>query len=127
VADRRHPLRRIGRPKPSATVVVPPWLVRRSKRRCGSGRVERYALLGTWFKCQRLGPHCGSTPHETFRAALTGRTPDGENSTLIDTRQGQGGDARVWLSFNGGIRTTVTMTDDETGELIELLDRATSR
>ena len=53
VADRRHPLRRVGRPKPkSPSLCHPSWLVRRSKRLCGSGRVERYALLRTWLKCQ---------------------------------------------------------------------------
>jgi ribosomal protein S18 acetylase RimI-like enzyme len=31
----------------------PSWLVRRSKRLCGSGREGHYALLGTWLKCQR--------------------------------------------------------------------------
>jgi hypothetical protein len=52
-ADRRHPLRRIGRPKPkSPSLCHPSWLVRRSKRLCGSGREERYALPGTWLKCQ---------------------------------------------------------------------------
>ncbi|HEX4102088.1 MAG TPA: DUF5132 domain-containing protein, partial [Pseudonocardiaceae bacterium] len=52
-ADRRHPLRRIGRPKPkSPSLCRPSWLVRRSKRLCGSGRGERYALPGTWLKCQ---------------------------------------------------------------------------
>jgi len=53
MADRRHPLRRIGRPKPKPpSLCHPSWLVRRSKRLCGSGRVERYALLRTWLKCQ---------------------------------------------------------------------------
>jgi hypothetical protein len=52
-ADRRHPLRRIRRPKPrSPSLCHPSWLVRRSKRLCGSGRDQRYALLGTWLKCQ---------------------------------------------------------------------------
>jgi hypothetical protein len=55
VADRRHPLRRIGRPKPqSPSLCHPSWLVRRSKRLCGSGREEHYALLRTWLKCQSL-------------------------------------------------------------------------
>ena len=50
----RHPLRRVGRPNPeSPSLCRPSWLVRRSKRLCGSGRVERYALLGTWLKCPR--------------------------------------------------------------------------
>jgi hypothetical protein len=55
VADRRHPLRRIGRPKPqSPSLCHPSWLVRRSKRLCRSGREEHYALLRTWLKCQSL-------------------------------------------------------------------------
>jgi len=55
VADRRHPLRRVGRPKPkSPSLCHPSWLVRRSKRLCGSGREEHYALLKTWLKCQSL-------------------------------------------------------------------------
>jgi hypothetical protein len=55
VADRRHPLRRTGRPKPqSPSLCHPSWLVRRSKRLCGSGQGEHYALLETWLKCQSL-------------------------------------------------------------------------
>jgi hypothetical protein len=47
------PLRRIGRPKPKSPSLCPPsWLVRRSKRLCGSGREERYALPRTLLKCQ---------------------------------------------------------------------------
>jgi hypothetical protein len=69
----------------------------------------------------------GSTSAETFRGTLRGHTPDGHNSTVIVTRQGLGSESRVWLTFDGGIRTTVVMTDDETGELIALLDKATGR
>ncbi|MGH3973491.1 MAG: hypothetical protein ACRDS9_09210 [Pseudonocardiaceae bacterium] len=69
-------------------------------------------------------PSAGSTPAETFRAALPGRTPEGELSTLIVTRQGLGRDGRVWLTFNGAIRTTVVLTDGETGQLVRLLDSA---
>ncbi len=32
----------------------PSWLVRRSKRLCGSGREKHYALWRTWLKCQSL-------------------------------------------------------------------------
>jgi hypothetical protein len=67
----------------------------------------------------------GSTPDETFRAALTGRTPDDADATLIITRQGLGRDGRVWLTFNGGIQTTTVLTDEEVAELRELLDAAT--
>lgn len=68
----------------------------------------------------------GSTPAETFRGVLPLRTPDGELSTVIVTRQGLGRDGRVWLTFNGAIRTTVVLTDGETGQLVGLLDSATA-
>ncbi len=62
-----------------------------------------------------------------FRAALMGRTPEDDSSTLIITRQGLGRDGRVWLTFDGAIRTTTVMTDQEVAELRKLLDQATSR
>jgi hypothetical protein len=71
-----------------------------------------------------VSPVSGSTPAETFRAALLGRTPEGEPSTVIVTRQGTGQSGRVWLTFNGAIKTTVVMTDGETAQLSELLDKA---
>lgn len=67
----------------------------------------------------------GSTPHETYRAVLPAHTPGGEPSTLIVTRQGLGRDGRVWLTFNGAIKTTVEMTDGQTTQLTKLLDGAT--
>lgn len=67
----------------------------------------------------------GSTPDETFRGTMRGRTPDGAPATVIVTRQGLGRDARVWLTFNGAIKTTVVMTNGESGQLGELLDKAT--
>lgn len=67
----------------------------------------------------------GSTPDETFRGTMQGRTPDGEFTTLIVTRQGLGSSGRVWLTFDGAIKTTVVMTNGETGQLGELLDKAT--
>lgn len=54
-------------------------------------------------------PRSGSTPAETFRAALSGRTPEGELSTLIITRQGLGRGGRVWLTFDGAIKKTVVL------------------
>lgn len=66
----------------------------------------------------------GSTPHEMFRGTMQGRTPDGDPSTVIVTRQGTGSNGRVWLTFHGAIKTTVVMTDPETVELGELLDKA---
>ncbi|MGH3799570.1 MAG: hypothetical protein ACRDTD_05440 [Pseudonocardiaceae bacterium] len=55
---------------------------------------------------------------------LPARTPEGELSTLIITRQGLGRDGRVWLTFNGEIKTTVVLTNREAAELRELVDRA---
>jgi hypothetical protein len=52
-----------------------------------------------------------STPYETFRATLPTSTPDGERATVIITRQGQGVDARVWVTFSGAWATTAVMTD----------------
>ena len=67
----------------------------------------------------------GSTPDETFRGTMRGSTPDGDYATVIVTRQGLGSAGRVWLTFNGAIKTTVVMTDLETAQLGELLDKAT--
>lgn len=61
---------------------------------------------------------------ETFRATLVGRTPQGEPSTLIVTRQGLGHAGRTWLTFDGAIKTTVVLTDQETGQLAGLLGDA---
>jgi hypothetical protein len=36
---------------------------------------------------------------------------------VIVTMQGLGDAARVWLTFNGAIKTTVVMTDGETGTM----------
>ena len=70
-------------------------------------------------------PRSGSTPAEVFRAVFPGRTPEGDPNTLIVTRQGQGREGRVWLTFAGALRTTVALTDPEAEELRELLGAAT--
>jgi hypothetical protein len=57
---------------------------------------------------------------ETFRGTLAARTPENERTTLIVLRRKQ----RVWLTFNGAIRTTVTMTDPEATQLVGLLQAA---
>jgi hypothetical protein len=66
----------------------------------------------------------GSTPDETFRGTIRSCTPNGEPHTVIVTRQGLGNAGRVWLTFNGAIRTTVVMTNPETVQLCELLTNA---
>jgi hypothetical protein len=54
-------------------------------------------------------------------------TPDGDLHTLIITRQGLGRDGRVWLTFNGAIKTTVQLTDPEAARLLELIGEATDQ
>ena len=61
---------------------------------------------------------------ETFRAAMPGRTPEDDPSTVIILRRGLGQAGRVWLTFNGAIKTTVVMTDLETSQLMGLLGDA---
>lgn len=43
---------------------------------------------------------------------------------MIITRQGLGIDARVWLTFDGAIKTTTVLTDHKVAELRELLGKA---
>jgi hypothetical protein len=57
---------------------------------------------------------------ETFRATLTGRTPENEYATLIITRRHQ----RIWITFNGAIKTTLTLSDPDTTQLVGLLQAA---
>lgn len=64
------------------------------------------------------------TREETFRATLRARTPDREFTTLIVLRRGLGHAARVWLTFDGAVKTTVVLTDAETRQLVGLLDDA---
>lgn len=62
---------------------------------------------------------------ETFRATLQGRTPDGQPATLIVTRQGMGYAGHVWLTFDGAIKTTLVLTDQEAIGLVGLVSDAT--
>lgn len=72
--------------------------------------------------------HCGvamtAGPDETFRGTLQARTPEGEFTTMIVMRRGLGHAGRVWLTFDGAIKTTVVMTNAETEQMGELLDKA---
>jgi hypothetical protein len=64
---------------------------------------------------------------ECYRATLQGRSASGEPATLIVTRQGCGSGSRVWLTFDGAIATTLTMTDEQAARLTELLNEARGR
>lgn len=61
---------------------------------------------------------------ETFREALRVRTPEGDFTTLIILRRGLGRAGRVWLTFDGAIRTTAVLTDGEAASLAGLLGDA---
>lgn len=57
---------------------------------------------------------------ESFRGTVEGHTPENKSATVIVMRRKQ----RVWLTFNGAIKTTVVMTNADTAELIGLLQAA---
>ena len=68
-----------------------------------------------------------TTSEETFRATLQGCTPESDSATLIVTRRGLGRSGRVWLTFNGSIRATLVMTDQQAVRLLDLLAAAAQR
>lgn len=57
---------------------------------------------------------------ERYRGTLSARNPDNEPATLIVLRRGK----HIWLTFDGGIRTSLAMTDDESTRLVELVRAA---
>lgn len=61
---------------------------------------------------------------ERYRATIPLRTPDGELATLIVLHRGRGNDGRVWLTFDGAIKTTVTMDNRETDEVVSMIKAA---
>ena len=65
-----------------------------------------------------------TTDEETFRGTVQGCTPDSDSATVIVIRRGLGRSGRVWLTFNGSIRATLVMTDQQTGRLLDLLGAA---
>ena len=65
-----------------------------------------------------------STPHESFRGQLPARTPDGDPTRVIVTRQSGHRAGRVWLTLYGSWRGTVCLADLEVEELAALLHRA---
>ena len=65
-----------------------------------------------------------STPDETFRAMLPALTPDGDQATIIVTRQGYGSEGRVWITFSGAWVTTAVMTDKEAERFARLVTDA---
>jgi len=87
-----------------------------------AGTLARWASTFRRRPTERTG---NTTPHEHFRAVMAGRTPDGDDTEVIVTRQDEpGSQARVWLTFHGSWRGTVCLDGDGVGELRELLRSA---
>jgi hypothetical protein len=61
---------------------------------------------------------------ESYRATIQLRTPDGDRATLLVLRRGCGRSGRVWLTFDGAVRTTVMMDDGESGEVSDMIKAA---
>ena len=57
---------------------------------------------------------------QSDRTVLSFHGPAGEAATVIVMRKG----AKVWLVFNGAIKTTVAMTDPEAAQLIDAVNAA---
>ena len=89
------------------------------------GTLTRWAATFRRRPTERTG---NTTPHEHYRAVMVARTPDGEDTEVIVTRQDvPGSRSRVWLTFHGSWRGTVCLdgaTVDELRELLRLADPA---
>ncbi|MGH4015297.1 MAG: hypothetical protein ACRDSL_15505 [Pseudonocardiaceae bacterium] len=59
---------------------------------------------------------------ESYRRVLPFHTPEGQTATVIVMRR----KSAVWLTFNGAVKTTVVMTIQESGHLIEAVAEAAS-
>ena len=57
---------------------------------------------------------------ESYRKVLTFRTPEGEAATVIVLRR----QSRVWLTFNGAVKTTVVMDGQQAGHFIDAVSCA---
>jgi hypothetical protein len=57
---------------------------------------------------------------ESDRAVLAFRGPRGEAATVIVMRRS----GKVWMVFNGAVKTTVAMTDAHAGQLTEAVTAA---
>ena len=66
-----------------------------------------------------------STPYESYRAVMVARTPDGDDTEVVVTRQdAPGSHTRVWLSVHGTLEATACLDGAAIHELRELLDAA---
>lgn len=61
---------------------------------------------------------------ERYRSTIQLRTPDGAPATLIVLRRGHGRDGRVWITFDGALKTTLSMNDRKSDEVIGMIKGA---
>lgn len=61
---------------------------------------------------------------ESYRTTIQLRTPEGARATLIVLRRRCGHQWRVWLTFDGALKTTVTMDDRESDEVTGMIKAA---
>jgi hypothetical protein len=61
---------------------------------------------------------------ECYRSTIQLGTPEGFRATLIVLRRRSGHQWRVWLTFDGAIKTTVTMDDRESDEVTGMIKAA---
>lgn len=57
---------------------------------------------------------------QSDRTVLSFRSPGGEAATVIVMRK----DGKVWLVFNGAVKTTVAMSDPEAARLVDAITTA---
>lgn len=61
---------------------------------------------------------------ERYRATIQLRTPGGEPVTAIILRRGCGSEGRVWFVFDGALKTTLVMNDQEADEVTGMIKSA---
>ena len=52
---------------------------------------------------------------ESYRKVIELRTPEGQPASVIIMRRA----SKVWVTFDGAIKTTVTLNDPQAGQLID--------
>ncbi|MFN2496863.1 MAG: hypothetical protein ABR608_13285 [Pseudonocardiaceae bacterium] len=59
---------------------------------------------------------------ESYRRVLPLRTPEGEAATVIVMRR----KSAIWPTFDGAMKTTVVMTPQESGHLVDAVTEAST-
>lgn len=61
---------------------------------------------------------------EVHRDTITVRAPDGGRATVIVARRTPSAGPRIWVTFDGAIKTTAVFTETEAASFGELIDIA---